>query len=213
MSEGTIHRRAKERIAQALQATSGVTDVEIERDYGTVQADVGFSLGDKRGAVELQLSDKPRAEIDARTRHYHKLGVYVVWVLHNERTICEGGRLAISDWEEYIHALYFGVVFHWAGGQMLQPLYLERRRNLNRRYYDRRRDRWDSPYYEQIRTPWFFDKIRITDLSPKVRTSGQFGQYSLPAAHLWCLPREAHQKKYTFLDDWRWGVFSPPVVE
>ncbi len=76
------------------------------------------------------------------------------------------------------------VVYHWAGGQLLQPLYLERRRNPNRRYFDKKRDRWDFPYYEQIRTPWFLNKIRITDLSPKVRTPGQFGQYTLPADSL-----------------------------
>ena len=213
MSEGTVHRKVKEQVAHTLQTTPGVTNVEIECRFGPVQADVSFCLEGKRGAVEIQLSDKPRAEIDYRTQCYHGLGVHVIWVLHDERTLCEGSRLVVYDWEEYLHALYFGVVYHWAGGQLLQPLYLERRRNLNRRYYDRRRDRWDSPYYEQIRTPWFFDKIRITDLSPKVRTPGQVGQYTLPAAHLWCLPREAHQKKYTFLDDWRWGVFSPPVVE
>ena len=175
MSEGRTHRRLKEQIAQALQATAGVTDVEIEHHFGPVQADMSFSLGNRRGAVEVQLSDKPRAEIDFRTRCYHELGVHVIWVLHDERTLCEGGRLVVYDWEEYLHALYFGVVYHWAGGQLLQPLYLERRRNLNRRYFDKKRDRWDSPYYEQIRTPWFLDKIRITDLSPKVRAPGQFG--------------------------------------
>jgi hypothetical protein len=202
----------KEQIAQALQTTAGVSSVETEHHFGPVQADVSFCLRGKRGAVEVQLSDKPRAEIDFRTRRYHELGVHVIWVLREERTICEGGRLVVYDWEEYLHALYFGVVYHWAGGQLLQPLYLERRRNLNRRYFDKKRDRWASPYYEQIRTPWFLDTICITDLSPEVRLPGQFGQYTLPAAHLWCLPYEA-QKKNTLLNDWRWGVFNPPVVE
>jgi hypothetical protein len=213
MSEGTIHCKVKEQVAHALRTNPGVTNVEIERRFGPVQADVSFCLGDECGAVEIQLIDKPRSEIDYRTRCYHGLGVHVVWVLHEERIICERGRLVVYDWEEYLHALYFGVVYHWARGQVLQPLYLERRRNLNRRYFDKKRERWDSPYYEQIRTPWFLDKIRITDLSPEVRKPRQFGQYTLPAAHLWCLPREAHQKKYTLLDDWRWGVFRPPVVE
>ncbi len=88
MSEGRTHRRLKEQIAQALQATAGVTDVEIEHHFGPVQADVSFSLGNKCGAVEVQLSDKPRAEIDYRTRCYHGLGVYVIWVLHDKRTLC-----------------------------------------------------------------------------------------------------------------------------
>ncbi len=213
MSEGTVHHKVKEQIAQALQATPGVTNVESEWRFGPVQADVSFCLRGKCGAVEIQLSDKPRAEIDYRAQRYHELEVYVIWILHQERTLCEGSGLVVYDWEEYLHALYFGVVYHWAGGQLLQPLSLGRRRNPNRRYFDKKRDRWDSPYYEQIRTPWFLDKIRITDLSPKVRRPGQFGQYMLPAAHLWCLPWEAHKKKYTLLDNWRWGVFRPPVVE
>lgn len=213
MSEGRIHHKMKEQIDHTLQATAGVSSVEIEHDFGPVHADASFCFRGRRGAVEVKLSEKPRAEIDYRTRRYHELGVHVIWVLREERTICEGGRLVVYDWEEYLHALYFGVVYHWAGGQMLQPLYLERRRNLNRRYFDKKRDRWDSPYYEQIRTPWLLIRIRITDLSPKVRTPGQFGQYTLPAAHLWCLLRRVLQEKYALQDNWRWGVFSPSVVE
>ncbi len=213
MSEGTVHRKVKEQVAYALQGAPGVTNVESERDFGPVQADVSFCLGDKRGAVEIQLSDKPRAQIDYRTRCYHGLGVYVLWILHDERTLCEGSRMVVYDWEEYLHALYFGVLYHWAGGQVLQPLYLERRRNLNRRYFDKKHDRWASPYYQQIRTPWFLDPLRIIDLSPQVRSPGQFGQYTLPAAHLWCLPKEAQKKKNTLRDGWRWSVFNPPVVE
>ena len=217
MSEGIVHRKVKEQVAHALQTTPGVTNVEIEWRFGPVQADVSFCLGGNRGAVEIQLSDKTRAEIDYRTQCYHELGVYVIWVLHEERTLCEGSGLGISDWEEYLHALYFGVVYHWAGGQLLQPLCLERRRNPNRWNSEKKRDRWDSHSYEQIRTLWFLDQMRITDLSPKVRRPGQFGHYTLPAAHLWCLPwetlKEAHQKQHTSLEDWPWRVFTPPMQE
>ncbi len=57
----------------------------------------------------------------------------------------------------------------------------------------------------------------ITDLLPVIRQPKQVGHYTLPAAHLWCLPwstlKEAHQKQYTLLDDWRWRVFTPPTQE
>ena len=136
MSEGMIHRKVKEQIAQALQATSGVTNVVLEQHFGPVRADVSFLLSGKRGAVELQLSDKPLALIDERTRRYHELEIYVLWIFHEERTLCAGSRLVSSDREEYLHALYFGGVYHWAGGQRLQPMYLERRQNLYRRYFN-----------------------------------------------------------------------------
>ena len=61
MSEGIVHHKVKEQVAHALQTTPGVTNVEIEWRFGPVQADVSFCLGGKRGAVEIQLSDKPRA--------------------------------------------------------------------------------------------------------------------------------------------------------
>ncbi len=62
MSEGIIHRKVKEQIAQALQATPGVTNVVLEQHVGPVRADVSFLLSGKHGAVELQLSDKPLAQ-------------------------------------------------------------------------------------------------------------------------------------------------------
>ena len=216
MSEGTIHRKVKEYIARALQTAPGVANVVLEQHFGPVRADVSFLLRGKRGAVELQLSDKPLALTDERTRRYHELGIHVLWVLHDaQETLCAGSRLVSSDWEEYLHALYFGVVYHWAGGQELQLVYLQRRQNLYRRHFDSEQGRWDSPLYKQIRTCWLLDQTRITDLLPVIRQPKQVGQYTLPAAHLWCLPgsalKEAHQKQYTFMDEWRWRVFTPPA--
>jgi hypothetical protein len=216
MSEGMIHRRVKEQIAQALQAAPGVTNVVLEQYYGSVRADMSFQLRGKRGAIELQLSDKPLALIDERTRRYHELGIHVLWVLHNaQETLCAGSRLVSSDWEEYLHALYFGVVYYWAGGQELQPVYLQRRQNLYRRYFDSEQGQWDSPLYKQIRTCWLLDQTRITDLLPVIRQAKQVGHYTLPAAHLWCLPRntlkDAHEKQITYMDEWRWRVFTPPA--
>jgi hypothetical protein len=128
----------------------------------------------------------------------------VLWVLHYNEPLLEGVRSPIPLWQCCLHALYFGVVYHWMKEQIVLPVHLERYQNLNRRYHSKQLGRSTSRFYEYLRTPWFLDAVPITDLLLVTRKAGDYGRYLLPAAHLLNLPyeilKQAREAKHSFLD-------------
>jgi hypothetical protein len=207
MSEGKRHQYIKNQILQELIVHPKVTELMQERDFGTVRPDISFCLGGKRCAVEVQHSNLSWRQIVARTSCYYTLGIYVLWLLHDKKELLEGSRRTIPSWQRCLHALYFGVIFFWVGGQTARPMHLEHCENPNERYHDKQLGTTFSPTYKYKRIPWFFDDVLITDLRPMTRKAENYGKYTLPAARLLNLSyeqrKQAREAPHSFLDERR----------
>jgi competence CoiA-like predicted nuclease len=113
--ESDEHRRCKLEIFQALQATPGIRNVELERPIGMNRADVSAEIGGVPVAIEVQLSALSLETIQERTIEYHREGVYVLWLLQWTPAL-DSSRYTPTLWEKWIHALNFGHAYYWREG-------------------------------------------------------------------------------------------------
>lgn len=215
MSESERHLYVKRHISQAVADHPDVTDVQQERHFGSVQADLTFSLRDIQVAIEVQRSDVSWTNIVERTSQYHTRGIYVLWVLVSDSPLCRGLQTTVPMWQRCLHALYFGVIYSWIREQLVLPIHLERCVNPRQQYYNFQEGRWHSRLYEHVRMPWLLEPVQITDLQPMTRSAGNYGDYTLPEASLLNLSyetlQEVREQSKQYLDytrnhgvSWRW---------
>lgn len=116
------HLRAKLEIFDALRSAANVTELDVERDFGNCVADVFAIISGVPVAVEIQKSVLSVNNIIARTTNYHRLGVAVLW-LALRKSNSDGRKYSPKAWEKWCHAAYFGRVYFWSHGQVIQPVH------------------------------------------------------------------------------------------
>jgi len=86
--------------------------------------DISGKIGKKGIAIEVQASAYTLNRIYEKTCDYHKMGIYVLWILPLR------GDLGIEPFrprlfEKYLHSLYFGRVYYCTlgSGTILQPVH------------------------------------------------------------------------------------------
>jgi competence protein CoiA len=118
--ESDAHRKCKEEIYDLLSKSENVTDVDIEKNFGTVISDVFFKINNVPVAVEIQRSNLTVNKIIERTVRYKKLGIHVLWLaLFNENL--KGDKYKPKAWEKWCHATYYGRVYYWQEGLTVVP--------------------------------------------------------------------------------------------
>lgn len=116
------HLRAKLEILDALRTETNITELEVERDFGISVADVFAKISGVSVAIEIQRSALSVNEIMKRTANYHKLGVAVLW-LGLPAALPVESKYSPKAWEKWCHAAYFGRVYFWSHGQVIQPVH------------------------------------------------------------------------------------------
>ncbi|GJL48141.1 hypothetical protein TUM17580_42000 [Citrobacter farmeri] len=119
--ESELHRKAKLEIFESLQGNGFVTEVELEKSFGDVRADVFAIIKGTPVAIEVQRSTLTPIQIYQRTASYFQKGIYVLWLglpdkRHNE------DRFIPKWWEKWIHAAYFGQAFYWYAREFVTPV-------------------------------------------------------------------------------------------
>ena len=122
--ETEAHRRCKKAIYEALSDQPGVTDVALERSFGTVRPDVSALIRGVRVAIEVQLSTLSLETIAHRTSEYARKGIYVLW-LAQWTPYLDAERYSPRLWEKWVHACYFGRVYYWKEGLCVLPYRFE----------------------------------------------------------------------------------------
>lgn len=116
------HLSAKLQIYDALAVELNITNLELEKDFGTSVADVYAEISGKPVAIEIQRSILSVTDICARTSNYHRLGIAVLWIgLPNADLSSK--QYSPSAWERWCHAAYFGRVYYWENGQVLRAVH------------------------------------------------------------------------------------------
>jgi competence protein CoiA len=124
VGETDQHLRAKLAVFDALRQESNVTELELEKDFGTSVADVFARISGTLVAVEIQRSAVSVNDIVARTKNYHRLGVTVLWVgLPNADLSSQ--QYSPRAWEKWAHAAYFGRVYYWESGQAFRVVHFD----------------------------------------------------------------------------------------
>lgn len=122
--ETEAHRTACLGIFDALRVAPGVTDVVLEKDFGSSVADVFAMIRGAPVAIEVQRSKLSASEISRRTANYHALGIAVLWVLL-PRDELRTDKFSAKEFEKWCHAAYYGRVYYWTEGEVLQPVHFD----------------------------------------------------------------------------------------
>lgn len=118
------HRRAKISIYDALLSKPNITDLELEKDFGTSVADIYARISGAQVAVEIQRSALTVNDIISRTQNYHRLGIAVLWVgLPNPKLITK--QYSPRAWEKWCHAAYYGRVYYWDSSEVLRVVHFD----------------------------------------------------------------------------------------
>ena len=177
--ESEEHRLAKLEIYKALLQVPGVTDVRLERYLREVQPDVSFVLNRELVAIEIQLSLLSPKKIESRTKAYARKNIAVLWMPSFSMELVEP-RYAPKDWERYLHRMYYGKVYYWFEGLLLQPVKFEQ--------YLLEPDWRSGKRYRSKRfvSPALLPQRSILDLVPRWRNAWR----DIPRAKLWSEPWE-----------------------
>ncbi len=124
--ESEEHRRCKIAIYNSLDTKPNVTELEIEKDFGPVVADIFCRINSVPVAIEVQRSKLPVNELTRRTAEYTRLGICVLWIgIYNEkvRQSIVDKKTSPSAWEKWCHAAQFGRVYYWHHDDVVIPVH------------------------------------------------------------------------------------------
>ncbi len=176
VGESAKHRSIKLEIRRQLLRISGITDVRLERYLREVRPDISFVLNGILVAIEIQLSRLSPRKIKWRTEAYARKNIAVLWMpLFSTKLLQE--RYAPKAWERYVHGMYFGKVYYWSEGLILQPVKFEDYMLKSGMYPGTRRAK-------KFVSPLLFPPVLITDLTARWRKQW----HGFPRARLWCEP-------------------------
>ncbi|SDF61933.1 competence protein CoiA [Chitinophaga filiformis] len=124
--ESMLHIKMKFQIFQTLNATIKykVRAIELEKPLGIIRPDVYIEGNKRRIGIEVQASVLTPSQILERTRRYHKLGVYVLWVVPFEKKrlitfdpkIIRGPSplsIRLKEYERVISYMYYKTLILW----------------------------------------------------------------------------------------------------
>lgn len=192
--ESEEHRRNKYLIYDALRSHPAVSKLKLERYLKEVRPDISFCLEEKfYVAIELQISPISVDEIARRTRFYTAKNIAVLWITpyHNRMSCFTPYRTRV--WERYLHALYFGKVYYWLGGEELLPVHFtpySLGTEYNEWYGENKHEPSAEPFERfspSLKNLDFGDPVDITDMKVTWRPYQQWRYFTLPRAQLWIL--------------------------
>jgi competence protein CoiA len=143
LGETEQHLRAKLAIYDALSSEPNITELEVEKDFGSTSADVYARINGFPVAVEIQKSNLSVTDITERTKNYYKLGINVLWVGLSSPDLWSE-KYSPHAWERWCHAAYFGRVYYWDEGQVFRVVHFG-----EHKLYVEERSWYESGGYEQ----------------------------------------------------------------
>lgn len=194
VGESERHRRAKLEIFEALSKHPQVTKLQLERSLGDVRPDSSFYLRGIPIAIEVQISALSLDTIMRRTDAYTRKGVYLLWISPYQPDLKENKKYSPRQWEKYLHTMYFGKVYYWLSGEILQPVKFD-----SYKLYVEESSWWEGEgsdahevsaggyhrYSKRYRTPVLLDPVSITELERIVRKPYSSHRIGIPGAKLW----------------------------
>jgi len=198
--ESQIHYRIKREIFLALTAHASCTKCEIERNLKVVRPDVSLYIGKTPVAIEIQ---KNKIDIDyiiQRTERHAKLGIYLVWILTEEKPktfLHDGEQTAIyriKKWEAFLHEMYFSRLYYWQKGAYVTAYHLNPFSTYveETEWYDDNGDhRQEGGYFRETKTlkvpiPFTGPALHLAeDFMPKPRKALEFNYHQIPTSKLW----------------------------
>ena len=189
--ETEAHRKCKFSIYQQLGQLDNVADLDVEKDFGSVVADVYCKIDNVPVAIEVQRSMLSINDITRRTSEYAKLGVHVIWLaLFNKKL--NDDKYSPSAWEKWLHATYFGRTYYWVEGLTVLPVHFDKYYSYVEAssWYDEYGDEQYAGGYEKAskryKKPKFGKMLKLgQDFRPTSRQNWSGGSIYIPSCRLY----------------------------
>ncbi|MTC16844.1 competence protein CoiA [Providencia alcalifaciens] len=123
--ETLAHQEAKLELYDVLMADPTVSNVEIEKSFGTVRADVYAVIDETPVVFEIQCSTLDFDTLTKRTKAYTAKGISLCWLLLPRDDIY-GERIIPKAWEKWLHAANLGEIYFWQGDGFVTPVKFEK---------------------------------------------------------------------------------------
>lgn len=144
----------------------------MERTLHGVRPDISLFIRDAPVAIEVQNSTIDLKTIEARTKRYSELSIYLVWIVAepfptNTQLIEDEYVIAKPrEWQKYVHALQFGRLYYWQRGAYLLPVHLGKYS-----HYVEPGNWMEENYQELEGTHWFEDNVDDANYGGYEKTS------------------------------------------
>lgn len=189
--ETELHRRVKAELFECLIRQPNVTEVTLERRFGTVRADVFALVKRVPVAIEVQVSNLSQEAIAFRTTEYHKRGIFVLWLLPWTKEL-DDYRYSPRAFERWLHATYFGRLYFWRTGLEVIPYqFRDKHHHVARVTWKDRRGRTNRAGGYQRVSKRFKIAVRgkplhlVDDFGPATREPWQSYELQVPRANLY----------------------------
>lgn len=189
--ESDAHRKCKEEIYNQLLLSENAREVDVEKDFGTVIADVFAIINKVPVAIEIQRSNLSVNQIRERTIKYEKLGIHVLWLALLNNNL-ESKKYNPKAWEKWCHATYFGRVYYWLEKLTVAPVHF-----MEYQTYVEPSSWYDSDgnecsgggYYKTLKnskTPKLGTYVNIdADFEPRYKQSWSGGTINIPNCRIY----------------------------
>lgn len=189
--ESDAHRKCKEEIYDLLSKSPNITDVDIEKNFGTVISDVFCRVNNVPVAIEIQRSNLTVNKIIERTVKYKKLGIHVLWLaLFNEKL--EGDKYKPKAWEKWCHATYYGRVYYWLEGLTVVPVHFAEYKTYVEpsTWYETGGEECSAGGYyktlKSVKTPKIGARVQLdTEFEPRRKSSWSGGTVYVPDCQIY----------------------------
>ena len=181
--ESFEHMATKWHIYQSLLQHPDVLRAKTEVVLRGVRADVVFKTKRNTVAIEIQKSKLSNEEIISRSGRYTALKIPVIWLTNIRYDEIEQ-RASPAKWQKLLHGMYFGRVYTWLDGLVVQATHFDD--------YEIWKESYDSYEYGEV-GGYFQASKRYRKLNdgPQLNIVDDFAPYSrsawktIPAALLW----------------------------
>lgn len=156
--ESEDHAVAKQGLYNALKECQNVTDLAVEKAFGTVRADVYCRINGVPVALEIQRSAIGPDQIRERTERYHELGIAVLWISLHQPDM-ELDEYDLRPWQKWCHAAYFRSLYFWEGGQQVSCCSIPFTGGIVSRYTIT----LAADFQEVVMPPWMGSRIYVPE--------------------------------------------------
>lgn len=189
--ETEAHRKCKESIYNSLLQLPHVSNLDVEKDFGTVISDIYGVISGAPVAIEIQRSNLSVNEITTRTAEYEKLGIHVLWLaLFSDKL--GNDKYSPKAWEKWCHATYFGRVYYWLADLTIIPVHFAKHQTYVEptSWYDEyAQEQSAGGYYKsskRYKTPRTGRHLNIaTDFQPTSKTQWSGGTILVPRCKIY----------------------------
>jgi competence protein CoiA len=176
-SEGEEHFAVKSAVYEYLWYSTKCKDVEAEKKFGQVRADVYAVINEIQVAVEVQRSNINTAELFEKFSIYKELNIYVLYILPRFPQYKHSRECVASEWQRFLHAMYYGqlCIMHPFSCPAMSLVRLEPATRYNEHvgYTYNLKSRRTSKIYDK--TVWL-----DMDFKGVTRPAGKIGRFYLP---------------------------------